>query len=233
MQKYNYIERAKKLIGNFMSGKTTLDEEIWLSSYFRTHDVPEEWNDYKALFAYFDAGMPLGKNENESTEHNVVPIKNRWKFGVQWAAAAAIVIAVCVAAFRLLFSTDVAVQPQPVVAQRQAQEEEPTSRHKSQLTDAVALHNNKTGRSLAQKHVPSSSKNSQASIIDTLVVSPEGVAEYGKMVLDADYDQWLTKIEYIKESAHAEYLIEQGALMALQSDAMENSALKDDIQEVP
>lgn len=232
MQKYNDIECAKKLIGNFMSGKTTLDEEMWLSSYFRTHDVPEEWTDYKALFAYFDAGMPLGKNENESTEHNVVPIKNRLKFWVQWAVAAAIVIAVCVAAFRLLFSTDVAVQPQHVVAQRQALENEFASRHKSQLTDAVALHNNKTSRSLAQKHVPSSSKN-PASIIDTLVVSPEGLAEYEKMVLDANYDQWLTKMEYLKETARAEYLIEQSALMALQSDAMENSALKDDIQEVP
>lgn len=233
MQKYNDIECAKKLIDNFMSGKTSLDEEMWLSGYFRTHDVPKEWTDYKAMFAYFDAGMPLGKNENESTKHNVVPIKNQWKFWAQWAVAATIVIAVCVAAFRLLFSTDVAVQPQTVVAQRQAPENEFVSRHKSQLTDAVALHNNKTGRSLAQKHVPSSSKNPQTSIIDTLVVAPEGVAEYGKMVLDADYDQWLTKMEYIKETARTEYLIEQGALIALQSDAKENSALKDDIQEVP
>lgn len=216
-----------------MSGKTTLDEEMWLSCYFKTHDVTDEWADYKAMFAYFDAGMPLDKNESDSPEHNVMPIKSRWRLWAQWAVAAVMVIAVCVAAFRQLFRDDIAVRPKPVVAQRQATEKEQTPNRKSQLTDATALHENTNSGTLAQKRTSTSRPKPQPAITDTLMVAPEGVAEYGKMVLDTDYDQWLTEMEYIKETARAEYLIEQGALAALQSDAMENSALKDDIQEVP
>lgn len=47
------------LIERFMAGLSTIEEENRLAEYFRTHDVPDEWNDYKEMFAWFDNGMPL------------------------------------------------------------------------------------------------------------------------------------------------------------------------------
>ena len=52
-------EDIQKLIERFMAGLTSIDEENRLAEYFRTNDVPDEWADYKHMFAWFDSGMPL------------------------------------------------------------------------------------------------------------------------------------------------------------------------------
>ena len=52
-------EDIQKLIERFMAGHTSIDEENRLAEYFRTNDVPDEWADYKHMFAWFDSGMPL------------------------------------------------------------------------------------------------------------------------------------------------------------------------------
>ncbi len=46
------------LIARFMDGDTTVAEEQVLAEYFRTaDDIPDEWQEYKDMFAYFDDGM--------------------------------------------------------------------------------------------------------------------------------------------------------------------------------
>jgi hypothetical protein len=47
-----------QLIERFMQGETTPAEEKRLAQWFRTHEVPDEWEPYKAMFAWLDAGMP-------------------------------------------------------------------------------------------------------------------------------------------------------------------------------
>lgn len=59
----NEFEHIKQLTRRFMDGQTTIEEEARLASYYRTHDVPAEWRVYKEMFAYFDAGMPLGQDK--------------------------------------------------------------------------------------------------------------------------------------------------------------------------
>lgn len=59
----NEFEHIKQLTRRFMDGQTTIEEEARLASYYRTHDVPREWRVYKEMFAYFDAGMPLGQDK--------------------------------------------------------------------------------------------------------------------------------------------------------------------------
>lgn len=54
----------QQLIERFMAGKSSIEEERLLAEYFRTHDVPEKWQDYKAMFAWFDEGMPHDKDED-------------------------------------------------------------------------------------------------------------------------------------------------------------------------
>ena len=49
----------RTLIKRFMDGQTSLEEESRLADYLRTHDVGEDLQPYKRMFAWFDNGMPL------------------------------------------------------------------------------------------------------------------------------------------------------------------------------
>ncbi|MCR4995088.1 MAG: hypothetical protein K6A32_06915 [Bacteroidales bacterium] len=52
---YNKEEIAA-LLERFMAGESTLAEEQLLADYFRTHEVADEWREYKEMFALFDNG---------------------------------------------------------------------------------------------------------------------------------------------------------------------------------
>ena len=78
------------LLHRFMDGQTSLDEEERLARYFRHADVPEEWEAYRQMFAYFDEGMPL--NTDSGTQHR--PHSHRRALWTALAAAAAIALTV-------------------------------------------------------------------------------------------------------------------------------------------
>ena len=69
----------KGLLDKYMDGTSTLEEEEILSNYFRSQDVPEEWNDYRQLFQEIEAMKPQPKTNK------------RW---IGWSVAAAIVAGV-------------------------------------------------------------------------------------------------------------------------------------------
>ena len=52
-KQYNKKEIAT-LLERFMAGESTLAEEQLLADYFRTHEVADEWREYKEMFALFD-----------------------------------------------------------------------------------------------------------------------------------------------------------------------------------
>ena len=54
-KQYNKKEIAA-LLERFMAGESTLAEEKLLADYFRTHEVADEWREYKEMFALFDNG---------------------------------------------------------------------------------------------------------------------------------------------------------------------------------
>ena len=58
MDKLHYIE---SLIEKFLEGRTTNAEERELYAWFATADVPKEWSDLKAMFAWYAEGMPEQK----------------------------------------------------------------------------------------------------------------------------------------------------------------------------
>ena len=45
-----------QLLSKFMAGETSVAEEEALAQYFRTHEVDDEWAEYKEMFALFDNG---------------------------------------------------------------------------------------------------------------------------------------------------------------------------------
>ena len=66
-QQYNKEETAQ-LLSKFMAGETSVAEEQMLAQYFRTHEVSEEWTEYKEMFALFDSGEVDIELETDTSE---------------------------------------------------------------------------------------------------------------------------------------------------------------------
>lgn len=62
-------QEIAQLLSKFMAGETSLAEEQVLAQYFRTHEVDEEWTEYKEMFTLFDNGEVDIELESETSEH--------------------------------------------------------------------------------------------------------------------------------------------------------------------
>ena len=87
MDKLHYIE---SLVDKFLEGRTTNTEERELYEWFATADVPEEWSDLKAMFAWYAAGMPEQKAPAEPKPR--MTLHHKWWIAAATAACAAIVV---------------------------------------------------------------------------------------------------------------------------------------------
>ncbi len=115
MKRYTQ-QHIQDLLDKFMNGLTTLEEEAALGDYFRTHEVPEEWEDYRQMFGYFDRGMEGELITPQAQEQPFMRLMGRRWWGI---AAAAAITAVIVATVVL---HNPASTTQPVAAEV-AQEE--------------------------------------------------------------------------------------------------------------
>ena len=73
-------EHIGRLLDKFMEGTSTLEEENILSQYFAQDQIPAEWEEYRLLFAEFEA---------MKSQSSAKP-KRRW---IGWGVAAAAVVA--------------------------------------------------------------------------------------------------------------------------------------------
>lgn len=56
----NGEKNIRLLIGKFMQGLTSIEEEERISQWFAVHaDVSDDLKPYQQMFAYFDKGMPM------------------------------------------------------------------------------------------------------------------------------------------------------------------------------
>lgn len=90
----------RKLIDEFMEGRTSLEEEQLLGEYFRTErNIPEELKPYREMFAYFDRGMTdedlLGGGESAASPKR----SGRMAFMHRWIGVAASVAVLLAAAY--------------------------------------------------------------------------------------------------------------------------------------
>ena len=69
MKKQCDKQEITQLLNKFMAGETSLAEEQVLAQYFRTHEVDEEWTEYKEMFALFDNGEVDIALEAETSEN--------------------------------------------------------------------------------------------------------------------------------------------------------------------
>ena len=91
MKRYTQ-QHIQDLLDKFMNGLTTLEEEAALGDYFRTHEVPQEWEDYRQMFGYFDRGMEGEVIMPQAQEQPFMRLMGRRWWGI--AAAACITAAI-------------------------------------------------------------------------------------------------------------------------------------------
>ena len=97
MKRYSH-QQIEALLDKFMDGQTTVEEEALLADYFRSGDVPAEWEDYRAMFDYFDRGMEDGRVPVEQSRPSLTrQMGRRW-----WGIAAAACITAAIVATAML-----------------------------------------------------------------------------------------------------------------------------------
>ena len=91
MKRYSQ-QQIKALLDKFMDGQTTVEEEAMLAEYFRSGDVPAEWEDYRLMFDYFDRDMKGDLVPVEQPRPSLTQLMGRRWWGI--AAAACITVAI-------------------------------------------------------------------------------------------------------------------------------------------
>ena len=105
MKRYSQ-QQIGDLLDKFMNGQTTPEEEATLGDYFRTHDVPAEWEDYRIMFDYFDRGM-----EGELLpKQPILLMEHHW-----WGIAAAAVITAAIVGTAVLHRPTTTTPQRPTV----------------------------------------------------------------------------------------------------------------------
>lgn len=93
----------RTLIDRYMAGQTSLEEESRLAEYFRTHEVGEDLQPYKQMFAWFDEGMPLESIQvNKQTSRQATLQSSRSSQSSQFSRKTVCLIAAAAAAIALL-----------------------------------------------------------------------------------------------------------------------------------
>ena len=119
MKRYTQ-QHIQDLLDKFMNGLTTLEEEAALGDYFRTHELPEEWEDYRQMFGYFDRGMEGELITPQAQEQPFMRLMGRrW-----WGIAAAAAIAALIVGATVFYHPTSTTQPVVAeVAQKEPQEQ--------------------------------------------------------------------------------------------------------------
>ena len=113
MKRYSQ-QQIKTLLDKFMDGQTTVEEEAMLAEYFRSDNVPAEWEDYRLMFDYFDRDMEGDLVPVEQPRPSLTQLMGRRWWGI---AAAACITAAIVATVMLHRPATVPETP-PIIAQK-------------------------------------------------------------------------------------------------------------------
>lgn len=126
-------QEITRILGKFMTGETSLEEEKMLAQYFRTHAVGDEWQKYKEMFALFDNGevdIEADDGSNQAFDDDNEKVKIQPKvvnekpkiIPIRWlmAGIAASILLLLALHYK---GNDVKPEKQPVVAQHTEQQD--------------------------------------------------------------------------------------------------------------
>lgn len=205
----NGEKNIRQLIGRFMQGLTSIEEEEQISQWFAVHtDVSDDLKPYQQMFAYFDKGMPIDEqmpiDKQMSVEEEIrKPLRNHSRLRPLWCLlAAAAAVALLVVMTWPAQNGDSTATPSATLAQAEKDSAEaivPTAETemKNNVKQTVKPKMRPRKRGFYRKHLHSPAPPVTwiaQTVIDSMQQSPEALAEAHLQALEEQQNEMLFRL---------------------------------------
>lgn len=205
----NGEKNIRQLIGRFMQGLTSIEEEERISQWFAVHtDVSDDLKPYQQMFAYFDKGMPIDEqmpiDKQMSVEEEIrKPLRDRLRLRPLWCfLAAAAAVALLVVMTWPAQNGDSTATPSATLAQAEKDSAEaivPTAETemKNNVKQTVKPKMRPRKRGFYRKHLHSPAPPVTwiaQTVIDSMQQSPEALAEAHLQALEEQQNEMLFRL---------------------------------------
>lgn len=205
----NGEKNIRQLIGRFMQGLTSIEEEEQISQWFAVHtDVSDDLKPYQQMFAYFDKGMPMDEQLSEDKQIPVEeeirkPLRNHSRLRPLWCLlAAAAAVALLVVMTWPAQNSNSTVTPSATLAQAEKDSAEaivPTAETemKNNVKQTVKPKMRPRKRGFYRKHLHSPAPPVTwiaQTVIDSMQQSPEALAEAHLQALEEQQNEMLFRL---------------------------------------
>lgn len=205
----NGEKNIRQLIGRFMQGLTSIEEEEQISQWFAVHtDVSDDLKPYQQMFAYFDKGMPTDEQMSENKQMPVEeeirkPLRNHSRLRPLWCLlAAAAAVALLVVMTWPARNGDSTVSPAATLAQADKDSAETLvpaaeTEVRNQMKQTVKPKLRPRKRGVYRKHLHSPAPPVTwiaQTVIDSMQQSPEALAEAHLQALEEQQNEMLFRL---------------------------------------
>ena len=205
----NGEKNIRQLIGRFMQGLTSIEEEERISQWFAVHtDVSDDLKPYQQMFAYFDKGMPIDEqmpiDKQIPVEEEIrKPLRNHSRLRPLWSLlAAAAAVALLVVMTWPAQNSNTPVTPSATLAQAEEDSAEaivPTAETemKNNVKQTVKPKLRPRKRGVYRKHLHSPAPPVTwiaQTVIDSMQQSPEALAEAHLQALEEQQNEMLFRL---------------------------------------
>ena len=199
----------RQLIGRFMQGLTSIEEEEQISQWFAVHtDVSDDLKPYQQMFAYFDKGMPMDEQLSEDKQIPVEeeirkPLRNHSRLRPLWCLlAAAAAVALLVVMTWPAKNGDSTASPAATLARADNDSAETLvpaaeTEVRNQVKQAVRPKMRPRKRGVYRKHLHSPAPPVTwiaQTVIDSMQQSPEALAEAHLQALEEQQNEMLFRL---------------------------------------
>lgn len=205
----NGEKNIRQLIGRFMQGLTSIEEEEQISQWFAVHtDVSDDLKPYQQMFAYFDKGMPIDEqmpiDKQMSVEEEIrKPLRDRLRLRPLWCfLAAAAAVALLVVMTWPAQNGNTPVTPSATLAQTEKDSaeaivpiEETEMKNNVKQTVKPKMRPRKRGFYRKHLHSPAPPVTWIAqTVIDSIQQTPEALAEAHLQALEEQQNEMLFRL---------------------------------------
>lgn len=204
----NGEKNIRQLIGRFMQGLTSIEEEEQISQWFAVHtDVSDDLKPYQQMFAYFDKGMPIDEqmpiDKQTSVEEEIrKPLCNHSRLRPLWCLLAAAAVALLVVMTWPAQNGNTPVTPSATLAQAEKDSAEaivPTAETemKNNVKQTVKPKMRPRKRGFYRKHLHSPAPPVTwiaQTVIDSIQQTPEALAEAHLQALEEQQNEMLFRL---------------------------------------
>lgn len=204
----NGEKNIRQLIGRFMQGLTSIEEEEQISQWFAVHtDVSDDLKPYQQMFAYFDKGMPIDEqmpiDKQTSVEEEIrKPLRNHSRLRPLWCLLAAAAVALLVVMTWPAQNGNTPVTPSATLAQAEKDSAEaivPTAETemKNNVKQTVKPKMRPRKRGFYRKHLHSPAPPVTwiaQTVIDSIQQTPEALAEAHLQALEEQQNEMLFRL---------------------------------------